>query len=292
MQPFGLLNLNKPSGVTSRRVVDRVQRLVKPAKVGHAGTLDPLASGVLVLGIGQATRLVEYVQEMPKQYRATFLLGRSSTTEDVEGDITELAGALAPRREELQRVAEEMTGEIEQRPPAFSALKVAGRRAYDLARAGGHVELAPRRVRIYGLEIVRYDYPELCVDVTCSGGTYVRSLGRDLALRAGTAAVMSALVRTAIGQFTIAEALDPETLTSDNLADHLLSPLLAVKGLMGDVVVSPAQQERLAHGLAIHVPEIVDERVAALDESGCLVAILARHADGALRPLKNFLPEA
>jgi len=171
MSLFGLLNLNKPPGVTSRRVVDRVQRLVKPAKVGHAGTLDPLASGVLVLGIGPATRLVEYVQEMPKHYRATFLLGRTSTTEDVDGDVTELDGAVPPKRERLERVAEEMTGEIEQRPPIYSALKVSGRRAYDLARAGGRVELAPRTVRIDRLEIVRYEYPELCLDVTCGGGT-------------------------------------------------------------------------------------------------------------------------
>jgi tRNA pseudouridine55 synthase len=141
---FGLLNLNKPSGITSRRVVDRVQRLVRPDKVGHAGTLDPLACGVLVVGIGQATRLVEYVQEMPKHYSATFLLGRTSTTEDVEGRVTELAGARPPARAELERAVRELTGQIEQRPPSFSALKIAGQRAYDLARAGDEVELAPR----------------------------------------------------------------------------------------------------------------------------------------------------
>src|SRR5262245_28665355 len=128
MQLFGLLNLNKPSGVTSRRVVDQVQRLVKPARVGHAGTLDPLACGVLVVGVGQATRLVEYVQEMPKHYRATFLLGRSSTTEDTDGEVTELVGAEPPSRERLEQAAVELVGPIDQRPPAFSALKVAGRR--------------------------------------------------------------------------------------------------------------------------------------------------------------------
>jgi tRNA pseudouridine55 synthase len=217
MQLFGLLNLNKPPGVTSRRLVDRVQRLVKPAKVGHAGTLDPLASGVLVLGIGPATRLVEYIQEMPKHYRATFLLGRTSTTEDIDGEVTELEDAVPPTRERLERIAEEMTGEIEQRPPIYSALKVSGRRAYALARAGQQVELAPRMVRIHCLRIVRYEYPELCLDVACGGGTYVRSLGRDLAERAGTAAVMSALERTAIGRFVVADALEASRLTPTTL---------------------------------------------------------------------------
>ena len=127
MSLFGLLNLAKPSGVTSRRVVDRVQRLAKPAKVGHAGTLDPLASGVLVIGVGQATRLMEYVQRMPKTYRAAFLLGRTSTTEDIEGEITILSAA-EPSRNDLEQAAVSLTGTVLQRPPDYSALKVAGKR--------------------------------------------------------------------------------------------------------------------------------------------------------------------
>lgn len=292
MQLFGLLNLNKPTGVTSRRVVDRVGRLVKPAKVGHAGTLDPLATGVLVLGIGQATRLVEYVQEMSKHYRATFLLGRTSTTEDVDGEVTLLEDAARPSRDQLERAAAAMKGEIEQRPPNYSALKVAGRRAYDLARAGQQVELAPRRVRIHRLEIVRYEYPELCMDVECGRGTYVRSLGRDLAERTGTAAVMSALERTAIGRFTIAEAVDPDTLTAGNLSDRLLPPVLAVRGLMAEIVVSEAERQRIAHGLAIGSRGIEGDRSAALDSDGRLVAILVRRGEDELRPIKNFPGEA
>jgi tRNA pseudouridine55 synthase len=292
MQHFGLLNLNKPSGVTSRRVVDRVQRLVKPAKVGHAGTLDPLARGVLVLGIGQATRLVEYVQEMPKDYRATFLLGRTSTTEDTDGEITELPGARAPTRDEIEQAAQRLVGEIQQRPPAFSALKVAGRRAYDLARAGEQFELAARRVQVYRLAIVRYEYPELCLDVACSGGTYVRSLGRDLAERAGTAAVMSALERIAIGDFTLADALDPEQLSRDNLPGHLLSPMLAVRGLMTECVVSEPERHRLAHGLPIERPDIEGGRCAAIDSQGRLVAILNRRSGDEWRAVKNFPSDA
>ncbi len=288
MSLFGLLNLNKPSGVTSRRVVDGVQRLVRPAKVGHAGTLDPLASGVLVIGIGQATRLVEYVQQMPKRYRATFLLGRVSTTEDIEGEVTLLPNAAEPTREQLELAAAGLTGEIEQRPPAFSALKVSGQRAYALARAGREVDLAPRTVRVDRISIVHYEYPELQLDVECGGGTYVRSLGRDLAERARTGAVMSALVRTAIGAFTLEKAVDPAELTRDSLGEHLLPATAAIDGLMGVRVVSEAEIGRLANGLPIDAGAALDTPCGAVDGDGMLAAILDRRADGMLVPLKYF----
>ncbi len=153
-------------------------------------------------------------------------------------------------------------GTIEQRPPAFSALKVAGRRAYALARAGQSVELAPRIVRVDRFEIVGYAYPELSVEIECGSGTYVRSLGRDLAERAGTGAVMSALERTAIGPFEIGSAVDVDTLTPENLAAALLPPVLAVRGLMSEVVVSDADVRRLANGQSIGLaPEPSERRV-------------------------------
>lgn len=288
MAMFGFLVLDKPSGITSRRVVDRVLRLVRPDKVGHAGTLDPLASGVLVVGIGQATRLVEYLHELPKRYRGTFLLGRSSPTEDVEGQVTELADAAPPTREAIDRAAESLRGDIQQRPPAFSALKVAGRRAYDLARAGETPELAPRGVRIDRLAVTRYEYPELCLDVECSAGTYIRSLGRDLAERAGSAAVMSALVRTAVGPFTLDEAIDVEKLTRENLPNHLREPILAVRELMHEVVLNDRDVERVGRGLPISVADVVGERCAAVDSAGRLRAVLVRRAGDQFRPAKNF----
>ena len=193
MPPCGLLNLNKPAGMTSRDVVNIVQRLSRPAKAGHAGTLDPLADGVLVVCVGSATRLIEYVQRMPKRYVGTFLLGRQSPTEDIEGEVTELPDAPVPTREQIEAAARRFVGRIEQRPPAFSALKIRGRPAYKLARQGKPVELAPRPVEIYRIEVKKYRYPELVLEIDCGGGTYVRSLGRDLAESLGTAAVMSAL---------------------------------------------------------------------------------------------------
>jgi tRNA pseudouridine55 synthase len=284
---FGLLNLHKPSGVTSRRVVDQVQRLVRPAKVGHAGTLDPLASGVLVLGLGPATRLVEYVQQMPKRYRAEFLLGRTSTTEDIEGEMT-LLDAPPPSREQLERAAVSLTGAIDQRPPAYSALKVSGKRAYALARAGHEVELSARPIHVHRIDIVRYEYPELCLDIQCGSGTYVRSLGRDLADQAGSGAVMSSLVRTAIGPFTLDTAIRPEEVTAANLADSMLPAVLAIRGLMPERQLDQPAVDRLRHGLSIELDDEKCDTVAALDPTGQLAAILTRREGNSFIPSKNF----
>jgi tRNA pseudouridine55 synthase len=223
----GILNLNKPAGMTSRRVVDLVQRLVRPEKVGHAGTLDPLATGVLVVCIGAATKLTEYVQCMPKSYVGTFLLGRQSATEDIEGRVVELPNPPVPTVEQIQQAANSFTGNVLQRPSAFSALKIKGRRAYKLARKGEHPELAPRPISIHRIAVRSYEYPELVLEVDCGRGTYMRALGRDLAASLGTAAVMSALVRTAIGNFLLDEAQDPGELTSENISRHLLPMLRA-----------------------------------------------------------------
>ncbi len=231
MQPCGILNLNKPAGISSRRAVDVIQKLARPAKAGHAGTLDPLATGVLVICVGGATRLIEYVQRMPKRYLGTFLLGRSSPTEDVEGEVTELPDAPAPTLAQIAAAVRGFVGRIAQRPPAFSAIKVQGRRAYKLARDGQPVQLPPRPVDIYRIEIKAYEYPRLTLDVECGGGTYIRSLGRDLAESLGTAAVMSALTRTAVGAFQIEQSVDPGVLNDGNWTGWLQPPLSAVQFL-------------------------------------------------------------
>jgi len=286
----GVLNIKKPGGVTSRWVVDQVQRVVRPAKAGHAGTLDPLATGVLVVCVGQATRLIEYVQRGRKRYTGTFLLGRSSPTEDVESEVALLADPPIPSREALAQAAEALVGTIEQRPPAFSALKVEGRRAYDLARAGEEVNLAPRQIDIHRLEIVGYEYPELTLEIECGGGTYVRSLGRDLARALGSDAVMSALVRTAIGGFRLEDSIDVEQLTRTNVSERLLPPLAAVSTLPV-VELSDGEIKRITHGLAIHRPTASAEgEWAAVDAAGRLLAILARRPDGALGPSRVFPP--
>ncbi len=285
----GLLSLHKPPGVTSRRVVDMVQRLVKPAKVGHAGTLDPLATGVLVVCLGQSTRLIEYVQQMPKRYSGSFLLGRTSSTEDIEGEVTLLADPPQPTRAELDAALHQFLGPISQRPPAFSALMVAGRRAYDLARAGEQFELAPRTILIHKLAVTHYAYPELSLEIECGSGTYVRSLGRDLARALGSDAVMNALVRTAIGEFRLENSVLPDQLTRDNLAGYLLPPRTAIVGLP-TLRVEEADLRRLANGQAIQRADCAHAgEVAAIDASDRLVALLQPSGDGWFKPTRTFL---
>jgi tRNA pseudouridine55 synthase len=306
MTASGLLNLHKPAGITLRKALDVVKRLVRPAKTGHAGTLDPLATGVLIAAVGSATRLIEYVQRMPKTYRATFLLGRSSPTEDIEGDVAELPGAPQPTHSQVCAAATRLVGRVEQRPPAFSALKVEGRRAYDLARQGKSVPLESRTIDVYRIDVLSYHYPELMLDIECGSGTYIRSLGRDLAESLGTAAVMSALTRTRIGGFSVEDAVLPEQLTPDNWAAFLQPSLLAV-GYLPRVPLTAAEVARIRNGLAIEfdrppispgegVPKAEShpgsdasaQEYAGIDASGALVGILVSREPGQLRPLRNL----
>ncbi len=284
----GLLNIDKPFDVTSRDVVNVVQRLVRPHKVGHAGTLDPLATGVLLVCVGHATRLIEYVQQVPKCYLGTFLLGRRSDTDDTEGQVELVDSPVRPTRAEIERVLPRFVGEIMQRPPAFSALKVQGRRAYALARRGELVELAPRRVTIYRLEIVHYTYPALTLQVSCGSGTYIRALGRDLGELLGTGAVMSALQRTAIGSFGLADSHAMSDLTPDSLRAWLLPAHKGVEHLPS-VILGDEHVVELSHGRFIPgtLPEGANV-AAALDQAGRLVALLTPRSDGWLKPLRYF----
>jgi tRNA pseudouridine55 synthase len=288
MPHFGLLNLNKSAGWTSRDVVNRVQRLVRPAKAGHAGTLDPLATGVLVVALGQATRLIEYVQRQQKQYRGTFLLGYESDTEDTEGNVRPLENAAIPTRAELEAVLPHFIGRIEQRPPTYSALKIAGRRAYDLARRGEPVELAPRPIDVFDLQIAHYAHPELVLDITCGSGTYVRSLGRDIANSLGTAAVMSALIRTAIGPFRIEDAVELDSLTAENLPAHILPARLAISGI-SELILTAAETAAIQQGKRIARPidDSFPAELAALDPSGQLIAIVSQRG-ATLHPTRVF----
>jgi tRNA pseudouridine55 synthase len=289
---FGVLNMNKPAGMTSRQAVDVVKRLVRPAKCGHAGTLDPLASGVLVVCIGPATRLISYVQQMRKVYRATFQLGRSSPTDDIEGEVTPLAGAVEPTSEQIAAVIPRFLGTIEQRPPVFSAVKVAGRRAYALARRGKEVELAAKLVQIHRLEIRRYAYPELELDIECGSGTYVRALGRDLAAALGAVAVMSALERTAIGGYRLDDANCPAQINAESLAAYMLPALSAVAHLPR-VMLNDAERNEIRHGRSIAAADgqsadALHSEAAGVDRDGKLAAILSAKKPGEWWPLLNF----
>jgi tRNA pseudouridine55 synthase len=251
--------------------------------------LDPLASGVLAVLVGPATRLADHVQAWRKTYAATFRLGQSSDTEDIEGQIVEQAHAPIPTLGELETAAGAMIGTIRQRPPAYSALKVKGRRAYQLARAGQSVELDDRPITIYQLTITAYRYPDLSLRIVCGSGTYVRSVGRDLAAAVGTTAVMGALVREAIGQLTLDTAVELSTLASGRVLDHLRPASEAVSDLP-QVSLSPDACRRVWSGLPVPCAGFSQPLIAALAPDGQLAAILAQTNDGLFRPVKNFPP--
>lgn len=199
----GLLVIDKPAGMTSRDVVNRVQRwFPRGTKVGHTGTLDPLATGVLVICVGAATKLADVVQAMGKSYRSQFRLGATSDTDDADGTVALVADAAPPTEEMVRTALAGFVGVVEQLPPAYSALKVAGRRAHDLARRGEAVELKPRPVRIDAVRLLGYEWPFVEVEVDCGKGTYIRSIARDLGAKLGVGGLVATLRRTRVGPFT------------------------------------------------------------------------------------------
>ncbi len=282
----GVLVVAKPVGPTSHDVVGLVRRLSATKRVGHGGTLDPFASGVLPVFLGRATRLVEYHLGDRKRYRATVCFGATSTTDDLEGALTPSSGA-APMRDAVEAALVGFRGPIEQRPPAYSAIKVAGRRAYAMARAGETVELAPRAVTIHALDLVSWDEvtagePIAILDVECSAGTYVRSLARDLGADVGSAAYLGALTRTASGPFELDSAIELDAVraaASDGpqaVADLLL-PIDA--GLdLPTVTVPDSALVAIGRGQAIGVPPgtgplDADQPIRLVDGTGRLLAI-------------------
>jgi tRNA pseudouridine55 synthase len=251
-----------------------VARPLRRVKVGHAGTLDPLASGVLVVCLGAATRLIEYVQRMPKTYRTTVRLGARSDTDDADGTVVEQPGAVAPGLDDVRRAVATQVGTILQKPPGFSALKVEGRRAYDLARAGHDVELAPRPVTIHHIEVLAYAWPHLELEVHCEGGTYIRAIARDVGEALGCGGLVAVLVRTRIGPFTLDDALDPETLTAATLPGLIRPALEAVAGLP-IVRLNPPEVVDVVQGRTVQpagTPPTGGE-VALVGPDGVLVAV-------------------
>jgi tRNA pseudouridine55 synthase len=282
----GVIPIDKPVGVSSRKVVDAVARAVGMKAVGHAGTLDPLASGVVIVCVGYATKLVDFLHELPKTYAATFLLGRSSPSDDLETEVLVEADPVQPDGAAIEAAAVGFRGEILQRPCDYSAVHVDGKRAYRLARKGREVVLAPKRVRIDRLVITGYDWPRLRLDVVCSSGTFIRAIGRDLASALGTTAVMESLVRTAIGSFTQREALPLDAVSPDTVRGALLPPAAAVRHLPS-ITLANDVLERLVRGAIIDIGAS-DRVVAAVDAVGDLVGILARHDSGSHRLRPNF----
>jgi tRNA pseudouridine55 synthase len=296
----GILVVVKPAGPTSHDVVALVRRLAATKPDGHGGTLDPFASGVLPIFLGHGTRVVEYHLGDQKAYRATVCFGSSSTTDDLEGELTPSDGQ-APTRTAVEAALRGLTGTVSQRPPAYSAIKVGGRRAYAKARAGETVELAEREVTIHALDLVSWDdidpaRPIAVVDVACSAGTYVRALARDLGDDLGSAAYLGALTRTASGPFAIEDAapLDEIRAAAAESPSGLLPFLLPLDiGLDAFPVVTLTFDEvaAVARGQFIRptrgIPGPADH-YRLQDPAGALVAI-ASGAGGRLAPDKVFI---
>ncbi|MEX2407082.1 MAG: tRNA pseudouridine(55) synthase TruB [Actinomycetota bacterium] len=210
--PEGLLLLDKPKGMTSHDVVDVVRRTLGTRKVGHAGTLDPMATGLLLVGAGRATRLLRFFGDLPKVYEGTARLGVETDTLDADGTVLR-SSAVDTSRAEVEAAVAALVGESMQRPPAYSAVKVGGRKLYESARAGETVEATPRRIRVDAFEVRSFDGLDLEFGVTCSGGTYVRVLAADVGTALGCGAHLTRLRRTAIGPYRVEDAEEPGGVT-------------------------------------------------------------------------------
>jgi tRNA pseudouridine55 synthase len=275
--PTGILILNKPSGPTSRDLVDQVARLMPIAKVGHAGTLDPLATGILIVCVGAATRLTDLLQHMQKSYRTLIRLGARSDTLDADGLIKIEPAPRVPSLASVHDALIPLRGSVEQVPPDHSALKIKGRRAYDLARAGRPVDLAKRIVQIDRIMVLEYAWPDLELEIDCSKGTYIRSIARDVGEALGCGGYVHTLVRTRIGPFTVEEAIDPSLLTADSIGRLMRPPVDAVAHLPR-LVLDAVQIEAMAHGRTLAVPETGCEFessgfIALVDSGGSLLGL-------------------
>jgi tRNA pseudouridine55 synthase len=293
---FGILLVNKPAGWSSRGCVNHIQRLVRPLKVGHTGTLDPLATGLLLIGIGPATRLTEYLQLLPKTYRATFQLDCSSRSLDTEEPLVPQDPPARPSREALELSLPTFTGRIAQLPPAFSALKVNGQPAYVLARTGQAVELKERTIQIDRLEILSYDYPLLSLQITCSSGTYIRTLGNDLAVAVGSSAVMVELIRTEIGSLRIDQAQSPEHWSDRGQIEADLVPAMKALSHLPQRLLTQTELRAISHGHTLHWTELPTNNlpplIAAATPEGELAAILEPKGEGQWKPRRVFVAAA
>jgi tRNA pseudouridine55 synthase len=296
MVAAGVLLVDKPGGMTSHDVVARARRALGTRKIGHAGTLDPMATGLLILGVEGATRLLTFIVGLDKTYEATIRLGVATDTDDAEGGEIQRADAAALAAVTPERVAlgvESLTGRISQVPSTVSAIKVAGRRAYDLAREGVEVELKAREVTVSRFQVLtqrrHHDAVDLDVVVDCSSGTYVRALARDLGVALGVGGHLTALRRTRIGAFDVSEAASADDLTTAELA----APGSVATRVLGSLDVSAEEARDLRHGkrLTGAAARLARSPAAAIAPDGTLVGIVDKRGDD-VKSVMNMPEEA
>jgi len=290
----GWLVLDKPLGLTSTQALGRVRRLLGGNKAGHGGTLDPLATGILPLAFGEATKLIPYIMEGDKEYEFVVRWGETRTTDDAEGDVT-ARSEIRPTPPQIEEALSSFIGTIAQRPPSFSAIKVQGERAYDLARAGEHVELQAREVIIKTLKLLTVqDRDHAAFKVTSGKGMYVRSLARDLALKLGTYGYVSALRRTKVGPFNIENAVSIttlESLSNENARKSLLLPLKTALGPFPTLQLTENEAHILRLGQKILIrpqhSNLLGQSVVFAEQQGVPVALIEAIA-GEFKVLRGF----
>jgi len=279
----GLVVVDKPGAMTSHDVVARVRRLAGTRKVGHAGTLDPMATGVLVLATNRATRLLGHLTLTDKRYDATIRLGATTTTDDAEGDVLETRSTVELTEAAVRAALDAFVGEIDQVPSSVSAVKVAGKRAYARVREGEQVELPPRRVTIHSLEVSGLDLPEVRVSVHCSSGTYIRAIARDLGVALGVGGHLTALRRTSVGPFTLADAHTLDEL-DDRWAVIPIADAARTAFPSRDLDDERSADVRVGRGLDV----ALDETTALFAPDGEFLALYRPSGDGA-RPVAVFV---
>jgi len=290
----GWLILDKPLGITSTQGVGKARRLLGGKKVGHGGTLDPLATGILPLAFGEATKLIPYVMDGDKTYEFTIRWGEQRSTDDAEGEIT-ATSSKRPTEQAIRAALPQFTGVIEQLPPAFSAIKLQGERAYDIARAGGKPDLVPRPVEIYQFEFLSQpNQDHASFRVACGKGMYVRSLARDLAKVLGTCGHVSALRRTQVGPFRLDHAVTMERLEELNKQGEAGSALLPLQSALGNIptltlMAADAQRLRAGQGVMIRPQQLdlMEQPLIFTEHQGVAVALVEPKA-GEFRVVRGF----
>lgn len=284
----GFLSVDKPFGITSHDVVARVRRISKIRRIGHAGTLDPAATGVLVLALGPTTRLIEYVQDdTRKTYRAVVRLGTATDTDDAAGTVVAHADIPPFDDQSMRSLLAQFVGTIEQVPPAYSALHVDGKRAYELARQGTAPELPARPVTVYAITLVMTTTDTITLDVVCGKGTYIRSLARDIGRALGTVAHLQSLVRTAVGAFTLEQSIALDALTAELLPTLLLPNRIALAD-WPTVILDTAGEARVRNGLRIPANYPIGTRIALVGDDGELLATAVQRDTTTVAPTKVF----
>jgi tRNA pseudouridine55 synthase len=283
----GVLPVDKPVGPTSHDVVGAVRRALRTRRVGHTGTLDPFASGLLLVCLGNATRIAEYISGLDKRYIARVRLGAATDTDDNTGTVLSTADAAGITAAAVETVLAEMTGEVLQRPPAYSAKKVGGERAYAAARAGRALELVPVPVRIDELRVLAFDPPELELEVACGSGTYIRAIARDLGAALGVGGHLTALRRTRVGEHDVQRALRLDELGDAERVAAAMIPAAAALTGMPHVALDDEQLAHIRHGRAVRLEDAAADGAVALLHAGDLVAI-GHRAGAVIRPRKVF----